>query len=165
METYHVTNIDVIDGDTVRAVAKLVKRISLPVQVTTSILGIEMKLHDAEIVLRGTVPLVVRVAGVDTPEMHGEQRAAGEVVKAAVIDWFAENGPCEIVFGCRDKYAGRTVGDFHSRSGGESLSRFLLREKLAKPYDGGKKERWTAAELAAISQFAGEPGQPDYGGL
>ena len=150
LEIYPVLNVDPYDGDTVKCRVRMTKRIKLPVEVATSILGIEIELDSAEIVLRGTVPTAVRVVGVDTPEMHGEHRAAGEIVKAAVIDWFAANGPCEIVFECRDKYAGRTVGDFRSRRGGESLAEFLLREKLAKPYDGGTKSPWTAAELAAI---------------
>jgi len=149
-ETYRVSNIETIDGDTARCTARMVKKIKLPVDLVTSILGIEIALHDAEIVLRGTVPLVVRIAGVDTPEMHGEHRAAGEVVKRLVVEWFLANGPCVVEFTSRGKYAGRTVGDFRSSRGGESLGAFLLREKLAKPYDGGTKSPWSETELAAI---------------
>ena len=152
-ELYHVTDIDVYDGDTVRCRVRMVKRIKLPVELATTILGIEIELEEAEIILRGTVPTAVRVAGVDTPEIRGEQgeqREAGEIVKLAVIDWFAANGPTDILFHCRDKYAGRTVGDFYSKRGGESLGTFLVRKKLAKPYDGGTKEPWTKQELDAI---------------
>ena len=149
-ESYKVTDIDAYDGDTVRCRVRMVKRIKLPTELATSILGVAIELEEAEIVLRGSVPTAVRVVGVDTPELRGDQREAGEFVRAAVIDWFLSNGPCEIIFECRDKYAGRTVADFRSLAGGELLSEFLLREKLAKPYDGGTKQAWTKAELKAI---------------
>ncbi|HUT92501.1 MAG TPA: hypothetical protein VMY37_23610 [Thermoguttaceae bacterium] len=150
VESYPVRDVAVHDGDTVRCRVRMVKRIKLPVELATSILGIAIELEEAEIVLRGSVPTAVRVAGVDTPEMRGDQRPAGEFVKAAVIDWFLSNGPCEIIFECRDKYAGRTVADFRSAKGGELLSEFLIRKKLAKPYDGGTKQAWTKGELKAI---------------
>lgn len=91
------------------------------------------------------------VTGIDTPELRGEQREAGEAVKQVVIDWFREAGSVAIEFCARDKYAGRTVADFRpiTRKAAR-LSEYLVQHGYAKRYDGGRKEPWTARELEAI---------------
>lgn len=153
-ESYPITEVTVHDGDTVHCRARMHKIIAVPVEMATSILGIRVELEKAEIVLHGSVPLAVRISGVDTPEIRGSQKAAGLVVKDLVARWFARYRNAELVFTCRDKYAGRTVGDFRVPGTNHTLSHYLLSHGLAKPYSGGRKQKWTRAELQAIMEKA-----------
>jgi hypothetical protein len=56
----------------------------------------------------------------------------------------------------RDKYSDRFIGDIIWENGGVEvrLSEFLLKHKLAKPYTGGRKQKWTDEELQAIVDAA-----------
>lgn len=150
-ERYIVHDWEVYDGDTVKCRIQVVETIVLPAHIATSVLGVPIDLDEVSLVLRGKLHVSVRVDGVDTPELRGEQKEAGAVAREAVERWLKDHkyDGIEIVFHCRDKYAGRSVADFESN--GESLSEFLLEQGLAKPYDGGTKEPWTAEELRRIA--------------
>ena len=96
-----------------------------------------------------------RVAAVDTPEKN---TAAGQAVKHAVEKWFrdlpAEHLRC-VSTDHRNKFAGRFLGTFFDRrKPTETLTHWLIREQLARPYDGGRKPVWFADELDAIEQRA-----------
>lgn len=108
--------------------------------------------------LRATVCLAeyVRVAGVDAPEMRTPaQRAAAEVVTAAVRRWLACHPEARIVPLAYDKYGQRIVANVEAGDGSQ-LSTWLLNQGLAHPYDGSRKVPWTDAELTSIEQRRGE---------
>ncbi|GAG45587.1 unnamed protein product [marine sediment metagenome] len=134
-ESYNVIEWSVYDGDTVNAM----------LSATVEVLGIEIHL---------AVPVAVRVANIDTPELRDKrQRPAGEVAKQVAIRWFEcnEMDGITFVFQERDKYAGRVVGDFRNLCcPGGTLSEYQLACKVAHSYDGGTKEKWTDEELKRI---------------
>lgn len=86
-----------------------------------------------------------RVYGVDTPEKTTE---AGKALIECVQSWLDRQDHLRAVFLKEDKFGGRFIGEVHGDS--ESLSNFLLSNKLAKPYKGEKKQPWTEAELAEV---------------
>lgn len=88
----------------------------------------------------------VRVAGVDTPEIHTRrpcEKQAGYEAKRFVEAWVQSGGVMldQVTLG---KYAGRVVG--HLRRGGRDLSADLLAAGLAQPYDGGHKTPWVCRQ-------------------
>lgn len=93
-----------------------------------------------------------RVVGVDAPEMAGAHKPAGTVVRQLVVDWCSRHEPLYAQLIEPDKYGDRYVGRVFGAKG-EDLTTYLLRCKLAKPYDGSKKIQWTPAELQAIENL------------
>ena len=77
----------------------------------------------------------LRVAHVDTPEMHGPKKEAAQKAKVFARE-FCLSGPCEIRNPTVDKY-GRILSDVWCS--GKSLSEALLKAGLGIPYEGGKK--------------------------
>lgn len=74
----------------------------------------------------------VRLAGVNTPELKGKQKAAGIVVARFVQDWLNQRKGSLLVHSIKlDKYAGRIVGDFIS--GTQTLTSNLLGMRYATP--------------------------------
>lgn len=90
----------------------------------------------------------LRLARIDTPEMNSpdeEVRAAAKASRLAVVNFFARYGMDFIAEthkpDPRDKY-GRFLCEAWAEDdelGWVNLSDLLLKEGLAKPYDGGKK--------------------------
>lgn len=98
----------------------------------------------------------VRVNGIDAPEKKSPTLAEGVKVRDAVRAWLtraAANGPLTLVSYQleNDKY-GRVMGDVRDATG-NTLSAYLLANKLAHPYAGGTKLPWTAADLAVVDAF------------
>lgn len=93
-----------------------------------------------------------RVSGIDTPEMTGAHKPAGTVVRQLVVDWCNRHEPLYVQSVGIDKYGGRYDAHILSEDG-KSLANYLLRCRLAKPYDGSKKIQWTPAELQAIENL------------
>lgn len=119
MYEYRATISRWIDGDTVEMIVDL---------------GFEIKLK---------VPM--RLAGIDTPEIHStdpiqREAAAKAVARAREL---CPIGSAVIVktekADSKDKY-GRWLGNIPDPAGVEaSLSQVLINEGLGRPYDGGKK--------------------------
>jgi len=88
-----------------------------------------------------TIRISVRVRGIDAPEIRGKCQAEK---KAALIarDRMAELAQGGILLENvgNGKYAGRVVADVVLR--GESLAETMIKEGLARPYDGGKRASW-----------------------
>lgn len=118
--TYPVTAWRVIDGDTIE---------------TTLNLGFRL-----------TKVVYARPQGIDTPELSGDSAEAGRAVSMVVGNWLADNKPVSLKYIKQGKFGGRVICDIQGSSG-ETLSHFLLRHSLAKPYDGGTKDVWTKGEL------------------
>lgn len=92
--------------------------------------------------------LVLRVNGIDTPEVTGSQKVAGLVVRNAVIEWL--KSPKLILESKEvDKY-GRSLAEIYNANG-VKLSSFLLSQGLARPYWGEKRLDWDKAFLDSIS--------------
>lgn len=91
----------------------------------------------------------VRINGVNTPEVVGDEKIAGKLVRDEVIKWMASH-QCYVKYVEPDKYGKRVVGDI-IRDDDQRLSQFLLDSGYAKPYDGSTtKPTFTDVELQAI---------------
>lgn len=100
----------------------------------------------------------VRINGVDTPEIRGDNKHEGirvaNYVRALLETWEISDRYLLLVSLDLDKY-GRVLGDVISACHDgttESLAENLLENGFAKPYGGKKKQEWTAAELEHIRQ-------------
>ncbi len=89
-------------------------------------------------------PVSVRLEGIDTPEMRGKCEAEKRAAREA-RDWLRQQLPAgstvTLVWSSRDKYGGRVVGRILTSSG-DSIADRILRQGLARPYDGGTKSGW-----------------------
>lgn len=113
----------------------------------------------------------VRLAGIDCPERHprhflpdGTPRPAKEIAHEATLAWKARQVVVDMLaaaglqFELRNvelgKFASRIVGSvfvFDTDAGKTiNLSEKLLDLKLARPYTGGTKQRWTLADGPAV---------------
>lgn len=86
--------------------------------------------------------ITVRLAGIDTPEMKGiceEERALARQAQALTQKLMVQAVKIELLEPRRDKYyriLARVLAD------GQEVAQELVKAALARPYDGGKKERW-----------------------
>ena len=89
------------------------------------------------------VETLVRLAGIDAPELRGrcgEETALAERARARLAALLAGNRLllADIHYG---KYAGRVVARVLTEDG-RDVAGVLLAEKLARPYDGGRRAPW-----------------------
>lgn len=85
----------------------------------------------------------IRLLGVDTPEIHSKNadiKKSGQISKKFVEEWVGRN-PDVIVSTVKDKSEkyGRILATLRPLAGDEALNDLLIREKMAVPYFGGKK--------------------------
>lgn len=86
----------------------------------------------------------VRLRNVDTPELHGEcdyEIMRAEMAKQRLSELIPVGSVIEITNVKNDKYPGRidaNVFDEHNRD----VGLILIREKLGRPYSGGKRQSW-----------------------
>jgi endonuclease YncB( thermonuclease family) len=108
--------------------------------------------------------VVVRIDGVDAPEMAGVSKPAAIVVRDAVKTWLDRRlVPSRLISTSLDKY-GRSLADVigtgkppSDRPEENSLRAFLLINGLAKAYKGDAKQPWTTEELAKILAWRPTP--------
>jgi endonuclease YncB( thermonuclease family) len=89
------------------------------------------------------VETLVRLAGIDAPELHGhcaEEIAQAERAKARLAALLAGQ-PVQLVEVRYGKYAGRVVARVLTADGTD-VAQTLLSEKLARAYDGGRRAPW-----------------------
>ena len=87
------------------------------------------------------IETLVRVRGVDTPELRsscGAEKEAANIAKDYVISLLDEGDRVELRAIAGDKYFGRVVADVGVPEKGD-LSTLLLTGGYAVPYDGGRK--------------------------
>lgn len=90
----------------------------------------------------------VRLNGVNTPEIRGDEREAGLVVKQFVEE-FLQGKEIQCQWLDEDKYGGRFIGMVYVD--GESLGIILVEKNYAKVYDGrGSMPRFSPEEIDAI---------------
>ena len=86
----------------------------------------------------------VRLRNVDTPELHGDcdyEITRAEMAKQRLAELIPVGSVIEITNVKNDKYPGRidaNVFDEHNRD----VGLILIREKLGRPYSGGKRQSW-----------------------
>jgi micrococcal nuclease len=83
---------------------------------------------------------VIRLYGIDTPELRGEQRPEGLVSRARLVELIkdAEGLTIKTYKDKKGKY-GRMLGNIMATNYEESLNQILVNEGLATDYFGGKK--------------------------
>jgi endonuclease YncB( thermonuclease family) len=84
----------------------------------------------------------VRVNGIDTPELKGDTKELARNAKRFVEHYCKNAQTLELRSMKRDKYF-RILADIYVD--GVNLGDLLLKNGLAKPYNGGKKPGWTLA--------------------
>lgn len=86
--------------------------------------------------------ITVRLAGIDTPEMKGtceEEKALARQAQALTQKLMVQAAGIDLLEPKRDKYfriLAKVMADGHE------VAQELVKAGLARPYDGGKKERW-----------------------
>jgi endonuclease YncB( thermonuclease family) len=91
-----------------------------------------------------TISVLVRIRGIDTPELHAKCSDVRELALAA-RDVLAEalatgDGRLSLTDISGDKYFGRVVADVAYDNGRDAAS-VMLAAGLARPYDGGHKAK------------------------
>jgi endonuclease YncB( thermonuclease family) len=111
--------VEVIDGDTLRVRAKIW-------------LGQE-------------ILVLVRLRGVDTPELRGKCDREKQMARAAreLVSRLAAAGPLSLTGISGGKYYGRVVASV-TNAQGEDLAPLLLEAGLARAYGGAKRTGWCA---------------------
>ena len=96
----------------------------------------------------------IRLYGVDTPEMRGEQREAGIVVRDFVRELILNEDVVIHTYHDKTGKYGRLLADIHIISDDgldyKDLSDILLEKGYAKVYTGGKKLEWDDTEIDKI---------------
>lgn len=91
-----------------------------------------------------TVQPLIRISGVDSPELRGkcsEEKALAGMAKALVRHLLPPGSKVILKRVKNDKYAGRYLSEV-TLNDGRSLSAVLLAQGLARPYGGGKRKPW-----------------------
>lgn len=116
--------LDVVDGDTVRVKAR--------------------------IWLGQDVETLVRIEGIDTPEISRprcpQERSLGEAARTKLDETLASR---QVILTNvqHDKWGGRIRADLETDAG-ESVKEIMLRSGHARPYDGGKRRDWCGKSQA-----------------
>jgi micrococcal nuclease len=121
--------IRVIDGDTV--IMKLRGEFTVSVD-----FGFKIK---DRMVLHKEAEVIIRLAGVNTPEIRGVQKPQGLLSKEAV-ESLLSSGPIRVITYKEDKYGGRWVGRLYitqEYSDEIELSAWLIENNYGAPYNAG----------------------------
>jgi micrococcal nuclease len=110
MYTYRAKIVDVYDGDSVTALVDLGFRISFEIK--------------------------VRLSGINTPEIRGEERLEGLIAKKRVADLILQKDVVLKTQRDRTEKYGRWLGEIFLPGEDISINQLLLNEGLAKPYNG-----------------------------
>ncbi len=101
----------------------------------------------------------IRLIGLDTPECRTRralEKQAGLLAKELVVCWFNSRKDKQHFYATSDakpKYAGRTVGRIWAGDASDCLNDYMLNLKVAKPYMGGRKEKFTDEELNVVIEI------------
>lgn len=98
----------------------------------------------------------VRINNIDAPEIHSKnkiEKECGFKVKSLVEKWLQLNQDSVLIsYALEGDKFGRVLGDFKSKTG-DTLSNYLLINKLVRPYIGNKKKKWLVSEFNVIQSF------------
>jgi endonuclease YncB( thermonuclease family) len=96
-----------------------------------------------------TLEILVRIRGIDAPELHGncpEERERAAAATAALATALGD-GPLRLVAIDDDKYFGRVVADVLNEAG-IPISAAMLATGLVRTYSGGARLPWCPAVAA-----------------
>jgi len=94
---------------------------------------------------------IVRLVGINTPEVTGVEKVAGNAVTDVVRKLTEHPHTWKYMSTVWDKYGGRVLGDFVKNN--ITLTGVLLEMKIAKAWDGkGSKPGFTPYELEQIAK-------------
>jgi endonuclease YncB( thermonuclease family) len=120
------------------------KAFAVPVEVTKIVDGDTFM---ANILLKDDNKIMsvgVRIRNVDTPELHGmceQEIKRAESAKQRLAELIPVGSVIEINNVKNDKYAGRIDANVFDASN-RDVGKILIKEKLGRPYSGGKRESW-----------------------
>lgn len=152
----------VIDGDTIQVELILynsefnLSSISLHPEEQKHIVDFGFKTYLSTSTLGITLTTVknCRIIGVDAPEKNRpDSKEAGLLVSDVVKLWCEKYGVGKVVSYEKDAYPDRFIGDVFSYSN-QTLSTYLLKHNLVKPYPQGKRPSWSKSELDKVCQTA-----------
>lgn len=89
------------------------------------------------------IHVLVRLRGIDAPELHGrcpEEKALALAAKSA-LERIVAGGPIMLKRIEGDKFNGRVVADVASAQG-QDIGSALIASGLVRPYDGGLRGSW-----------------------
>lgn len=97
------------------------------------------------------VEVLVRLRGIDAPELNGQcpEERAQAVAATEALAAIAADGPFKLIEIDDDKYFGRVVADVVTASG-VSLADWMLTSGLVRPYDGGARLPWCPQLVGAL---------------
>ncbi len=97
----------------------------------------------AHVWLGQSIDVLVRIRGIDTPELRGACAGEKERARAAAVGLAAalEGDSVVLTRIAGDKYFGRVVADV-ATAGGADLATALLRAGFGRPYEGGRRAGW-----------------------
>ncbi len=87
---------------------------------------------------------MVRVDGIDTPELRGkceEETRLAQAARARMVQLIGASNRVDLYGVQYGKYAGRVVARVRNAEGVD-LAETLVREGFARPYDGGARRGW-----------------------
>ena len=90
-----------------------------------------------------SVETLVRVDGIDTPELKGKCATERQRAQAArkMAEDFLNAGRAELRNVRLEKYAGRVLADVHAQNG-QSLAAYMIESGYARPYAGARRQGW-----------------------
>lgn len=91
-----------------------------------------------------TVETMVRLDGIDTPELRGrceQEKALAERARARVEALAPAGSAVTLHDVALGKFAGRVVARVRSGAG-DDIGTLLVQDGLARPYDGGRRAPW-----------------------
>lgn len=101
----------------------------------------------AHIWLGQRVETLVRLAGIDTPELRGrcdDEKALAQRARSLVETRLPPGARVRLHDVSTGKFAGRIVARLFTEEG-EDIGRTLIDSGLARPYDGGRRAPWCGA--------------------
>lgn len=96
--------------------------------------------------------VLVRIRGIDAPEMRGRCRRERELAREAAdhLTALTGGGPVRLTNIAGGKYHGRVVADV-AGAGSSDLARAMLAPGLARRYDGGSRSGWCDKDETAAT--------------
>lgn len=122
----------------------------VPAQILSVVDGDTLAVR-ARIWLGQELETLVRIAGIDTPELRGECESERSRARAAraYLETQVAGGAVTLAQIRYEKYAGRVMAKVATQTGADLAAR-MIASGHARPYDGGRRAPWCqAAEVPA----------------
>ncbi len=106
----------------------------------------------ARIWLRQDIETMVRLTGLDTPELRGKCPEERDLARQArsFVEQRVEGRTVRLRSIAQDKYGGRVLAVVETENG-EDLAQALIAAGLGRPYDGRARQPWCAAQVGEMA--------------